>query len=194
MRGKIVISSPSSSIFTQVTLSPESDEPQPPATRFHHETDPNRTPIDWQCCTAAVRFLVEADLRKNVKQLPSNHHRRLNVESRINRTSSFKPKQSSILQKASGVVIKVFKHLKHGFWKKHDRRHNNEVKRLKSFADLLCEKEITPPLSPSASPVSTAVPIAAAAELTSSTSNSISWSDSDFTAATGSFTAGNYVV
>ncbi|KAD4384714.1 hypothetical protein E3N88_24882 [Mikania micrantha] len=147
-----------------------------------------------QCCNAAVRFLVEADLSKNVKQLPSNHHRRLNIESRINRTSSFKPKQSSILQKASGVVIKVFKHLKHGFWKKHDRRHNNEVKRLKSFADLLNEKEITPPLSPSASPVSTAVPIAAAAELTSSTSNSNSWSDSDFTAATGSFTAGNYEV
>ncbi|KAD4585946.1 hypothetical protein E3N88_23547 [Mikania micrantha] len=46
MRGKIVISSPSSSIFTQVTLSPESGEPQPPATRFQHETDPNRTPID----------------------------------------------------------------------------------------------------------------------------------------------------
>ncbi|KAI3687506.1 hypothetical protein L1987_81203 [Smallanthus sonchifolius] len=155
-----------------------------------------------QCCTT-VRFLVETDLNRNGK-LPSNQHRRSIVERKTNRTANFKPKQSSMLQKASSVMIHVFKRLpfagistktdylprslsrkllKLGFWKKSD--HRNDVKRLTSFGDLLKQKEITPPPSPSR--FSTAVTTATTPELTISTSNS----NSDFIATTESFTTGN---
>ncbi|XP_076960062.1 uncharacterized protein LOC143636315 [Bidens hawaiensis] len=144
-----------------------------------------------QCCTT-VRFLVESDLNRNPKR------------------SNLKPKQSSVLQKASAVLIKPFKHLpfrvstkanpcfrslsqkllKHGFWKKSNNKyiHNMEVKRLKSFGDLLKETEI------SSHRFSTAVNTIATVELTSSTSNNISNSNgnsSELTASTESSTTGN---
>ncbi|KAI3822180.1 hypothetical protein L1987_09764 [Smallanthus sonchifolius] len=143
-----------------------------------------------QCCTT-VRFLVEADLNRS--KLPSKQHRRSIFER--------KTKQSSMMQKASSVMIHVFKRLpfagistkanylprclsrkllKHGFWKKSD--HRNEVKRL------LKQKEMTPPPSPSPSRFSTAITTATTPELTISTSNS---TNSDFTATTESFTTGN---
>ncbi|KAK9079685.1 hypothetical protein SSX86_001358 [Deinandra increscens subsp. villosa] len=153
-----------------------------------------------QCCTTVARFLGETDLNRNPKR---------------NRRSDFKPKQSSMLQKASVLMINAFRYLpfagagisrkasgfprslsrklmKHGFWRKTNCQNNEEVKRLTSFADLLNEKEITPPPSP-LSKVSTAVTAASTTELISVTSDGNSWSGSEFTATTNeSFTTGNF--
>lgn len=133
-----------------------------------------------QCCTT-VRFLVESDLKKKNKQ-----HRTLNI----------KPKQSSLLQKASTAMIHVFKRLpfagisrnvnllprslsrkilKRNLWKNNDQMNNNcanniEVKLLKSFGDLLKENENEITTSPSR--VSTVVTAATITELTRSTSDS----------------------
>ncbi|KAJ0730375.1 hypothetical protein HanOQP8_Chr07g0239271 [Helianthus annuus] len=147
-----------------------------------------------QCCTT-VRFLIETDLNKNHKMFSKPH-----------RTSNIKPpKQSSILQKASEVMIKAFKRLpfvdarvstkakllprslsrkllKHGFWNKTDQP-NNKTKRLTTFADLIKQEDVVTPLplplpSPSPSPLrlSTAVTSAVTVEIMSLTSNSDSWS------------------
>ncbi|XP_076887435.1 uncharacterized protein LOC143537583 [Bidens hawaiensis] len=138
-------------------------------------------------CGTTVRFLVESDLNRNPKR------------------PNLKPKQSSVLQKASAAMINAFKHLpftvstkakllprslprklmKHGFWNKTNKYiHNTEAKRLKSFGDLLKETEINPHR------FSTAVNTIATAELITSTSNSNS---SELTASSESFTTGNSV-
>ncbi|KAK1436203.1 hypothetical protein QVD17_01981 [Tagetes erecta] len=133
-------------------------------------------PRHRQCCTT-VRFLVETDLSYN------------------HRTSNFKPKQSSLLQKASNAMIHVFKRLpftgnvnllprslsrkllkrnlsKNTNTNTHQlnqpNNNNNDVKRLKSFGDLLKENEsyeFTP------SRVSAVVTATTTTELTKSTSD-----------------------
>ncbi|KAJ0954512.1 hypothetical protein HanRHA438_Chr00c15g0850261 [Helianthus annuus] len=137
-----------------------------------------------QCCTT-VRFLIETDLNKNHKMFSKPH-----------RTSNIKPpKQSSILQKASEVMIKAFKRLpfvdarvstkakllprslsrkllKRGFWNKTDQP-NNKTKRLTTFADLIKQDDVVTPLPlPSPLRLSTAVTV----EIRSLTSNNDSWS------------------
>ncbi|KAI3792497.1 hypothetical protein L2E82_06378 [Cichorium intybus] len=161
-----------------------------------------------QCCTT-VRFLVEKDLNKTGK-VPLEQQRRSILESKTKWKSKSKPKpkpkQLSVLQRASAVMINAFKHFPFSgagnprkanflprslsrklFWKK-THHHNKEIKQLKSFGDLIKEKETTPPPSPSRF---SAVVTTTTAEMNSSTSNSNSWSDSEFTATTDSSTTGN---
>lgn len=134
-----------------------------------------------QCCTT-VRFLLEMDLNKRSK-LPQKQPF---LENKNKMKSKSKHKQSSMLQRASNIMIKAFKHFPFaGFWKK-SNHHNKDVKMLKSFGDLIKET----PSSPSR--LSTAVTNTTMSELNSSSANnSNSWSGSEFTATTDSFTTGN---
>ncbi|KAI7755194.1 hypothetical protein M8C21_005707 [Ambrosia artemisiifolia] len=111
-----------------------------------------------QCCTT-VRFLMETDLKGNPTRFPSKRLRRSLADSKLT------PKQPSMMQKASDVMIKALKRLqfagvgvstpakllprsfsrkllKHGFWKKNDYQNNNEVKRLTTFGDLIKLEEV----------------------------------------------------
>ncbi|KAI7744662.1 hypothetical protein M8C21_029112 [Ambrosia artemisiifolia] len=111
-----------------------------------------------QCCTT-VRFLMETDLKGNPTRFPSKRLRRSLADSKLT------PKQPSMMQKASDVMIKALKRLqfagvgvstpakllprsfsrkllKHGFWKKNDYHNNNEVKRLTTFGDLIKLEEV----------------------------------------------------
>ncbi|XP_071726740.1 uncharacterized protein [Rutidosis leptorrhynchoides] len=87
----------------------------------------------------SIRFLVQMELNK----------------SETNCKSNLNSGQSSMLQRASTMMIKAFKHfpfirsgnlsrkiLKCSLWKKSDQRYN-EVKQLKSLGDLLKETEVT---------------------------------------------------
>nr|XP_043613818.1 uncharacterized protein LOC122585758 [Erigeron canadensis] len=170
-------------------------------------------PRHRQCCTT-IRFLVEMDLNKhnNNKLLPNQHRHTVISKSKSNywKTNS-KPKQPSMMQRASSMMINAFKHfpfpstkkspmislsrklLKHGLWKKSTHNRNNEVKQLISLGDLLKKTDINcPTTSPSMFSITvfSSVPCTNN-DIDSNSSNSNSWSGSDFTATTDSFATSN---
>lgn len=137
-----------------------------------------------QCCTTTVRFLLEIDLKVKDSSLTKRF---------LPRTTSRKIALSTIstLQKASDAVIRVFKQfplpssrklILRSFWKKSEVVDYSNIKRWKSFQEFLDEKE--PPSSPDQnradSAVCTAIAVAGRNSI-STCSNSISWTESEFT-------------
>ncbi|KAK3005501.1 hypothetical protein RJ639_016060 [Escallonia herrerae] len=151
-----------------------------------------------QCCTS-VRFLLEIDLTaRNESQT-----RRKNLLHK-SRPKTAQSTTMSVLQRASEAVINAVKYFpfaglnpkkailprsfsrkisKRSFWKKKD--HHKEIKRWKSFRELLEEQPEPLSISPSAAPTATAAAVTAANSSSSESSNSDgksdSWSDSEFT-------------
>ncbi|XP_038906459.1 uncharacterized protein LOC120092443 [Benincasa hispida] len=145
-----------------------------------------------QCCTTTVRFLLEIDLKVKDTSLTKRF---------LPRTTSRKIALSTIstLQRASDAVLRAFKQfplpssrksflprsisrklISKAFWKKSEIVDPN-TRRWKSFKEFLDEKE--PPssdLNRSDSAVCTAIAVAGR-NSTSSCSNSISWTESEFT-------------
>ncbi|KAG6579477.1 hypothetical protein SDJN03_23925, partial [Cucurbita argyrosperma subsp. sororia] len=142
-----------------------------------------------QCCATTVRFLLEIDLKVKDSALTKRF---------LPRTASRKIALSTIstLQRASDAVVRAFKKfplpsypkpfcsrsfsrkvILRTFWKKQDFVDVN-TRRCKSFQEFLDEKE--PPLSRSDSAVCTAVTVVGRNSI-SSCSNSISWTESEFT-------------
>lgn len=142
-----------------------------------------------QCCTTTVRFLLEIDLKVKDSSVTKRF---------IPRTASRKIALSTIstLQKASDAVVRAFKQfplpssrkpflprsisrklILRAFWKKSDIVDSN-TRRWKSFQEFLDEKE--PPSSDQNPSECTAIAVAGRNSI-SSCSNSISWTESEFT-------------
>ncbi|KAK2994832.1 hypothetical protein RJ640_018814 [Escallonia rubra] len=151
-----------------------------------------------QCCTS-VRFLLEIDL--TARNESQTRRKNLLLKSRPKTAQST---TMSALQRASEAVINAAKYFpfaglnpkkailprsfsrkisKRSFWKKKD--HHKEIKRWKSFRELLEEQPEPLSISPSAAPTATTAAVTAANSSSSESSNSEgksdSWSDSEFT-------------